>query len=268
MEETDRFISELGSLIRSYNPFATERELKILLTAHSEVNSKSKVDYNYPRKSINDLARKHYQNEAILKHELINFFLQQGKNDEVVFFEYGIEDSRADLCRVSGHSIAYEIKTELDDFSRLEKQLNDYSKGFDYTYVVLPKSRFESVNTLIPDLSGVITYTYKKDEFTFAYRKAGVRNSTSITSQVASLTACDLKHLLALSGHNTDRLNRRSLEEVIFSIYGNKPQRFNFLFKKLLKEKFTIQWTFLKDNFVETLPLDTQTTFQKMIKLR
>ena len=50
--------------------------------------------------------------------------------------EFRIGKSRADVAILNGTSTVYEVKSEYDSFDRLDSQLDDYKKVFDYIFVV------------------------------------------------------------------------------------------------------------------------------------
>ncbi len=54
-------------------------------------------------------------------------------------------NSRADVVILNGTSTVYEIKSDFDSFDRLDNQLSDYRRIFDYIYVVTSKARVSSV---------------------------------------------------------------------------------------------------------------------------
>lgn len=70
--------------------------------------------------------------------------------------ELSAGDSVADIVVLNGASTAYEIKTDLDQFSRLPHQVADYAKCFDKVVVVTSSSRAEAALELVPAVHGVI----------------------------------------------------------------------------------------------------------------
>lgn len=88
------------------------------------------------RKTINNLVMGYYPNEATIKANFIDKVLFPLNPANISIFELPIGNSRVDMCKVNGHSAAYEIKTDLDTFDRLEGQLSDYFDVFETVYVV------------------------------------------------------------------------------------------------------------------------------------
>ncbi|WP_416242036.1 hypothetical protein [Bifidobacterium pseudocatenulatum] len=46
------------------------------------------------------------------------------------FWQLHVAESIADLVMINGHGAVYEIKSDLDSFERLNRQINDYFKVF------------------------------------------------------------------------------------------------------------------------------------------
>lgn len=62
-----------------------------------------------------------------------------------------ISNSKADFVMINGKGVVYEIKTDLDNFQRLQSQINDYYKVFSYVNVVVGKKQVERVKELLKD---------------------------------------------------------------------------------------------------------------------
>lgn len=79
-----------------------------------------------------------YRNEYYYKNTLLNLLLIEKHNLETTtaLTEVRIGKSKADFILINGKAIVYEIKTELDNFDRLENQINDYYKAFSQVCVV------------------------------------------------------------------------------------------------------------------------------------
>ena len=78
-----------------------------------------------------------YPCEYIYKNTLfLDIIEKYGLEDTVVLNEFRVGASKADLTMLNGEIKIYEIKTELDDLSKLSKQLTDYQKIADKVYIV------------------------------------------------------------------------------------------------------------------------------------
>ena len=91
-----------------------------------------------------------------IREPLFTFFdIKLGK---VRFLEeMHIGRSRADIMMVTDDAITgLEIKSDVDSFSRLNKQVLDYDDYFDYNYIVIGKRHLKCVEEHIPESWGVI----------------------------------------------------------------------------------------------------------------
>ena len=117
-------------------------------------------------KHIYSILVKFYPNEYIYKNEFLNKWLlkELGVSDSVVFNEFRVGNAVADLVMFNGNSKVFEIKTLLDNDTRLSNQLLEYSKIFNEVYLVIPASKL--TNYLEIDTSvGLITYNEENSKF-------------------------------------------------------------------------------------------------------
>lgn len=94
-----------------------------------------------------------HRNEYCYKNTLLNTLLVNHPSHSLkntsALTEITVHKSKPDFVLINGKSVVYEIKTELDNFERLESQLNDYYKAFDNVVVITDKN---SINSLYPRL--------------------------------------------------------------------------------------------------------------------
>jgi hypothetical protein len=213
---------------------------------------------------INDIVFKYYPNEIFVKYNLIKDWIS--KNNDTVLFEFNSGGSRVDLCRINGNSYAYEIKTEFDDFSRLDKQINDYAKIFEYVYVVTTKNRWDSISQKIPDFCGVILYQVSKNGEFKKWTKKKSQKSPYLSSmdQIGVMTSDDIRFILRKKGLNVP-LIRKERESLLINNF--KANSINKLFKEVLKKKYQSQWNDTRTNFESILPIDIQSYFHNPLDL-
>lgn len=65
-------------------------------------------------------------------------------------------EGRADVAAVNGAMYGYEIKGSTDTTARLEKQVGDYERIFDYCFVVVAENHLKKVRDIIPRNWGVM----------------------------------------------------------------------------------------------------------------
>lgn len=98
-------------------------------------------------------------NERRIKTLLTRHIKQNGwRRTDALISEYFVERAsrRADLVAVNGHLTAYEIKSDLDQLSRLVGQLAVYSKYFEEVIVVCTQKHLDSVIKLAEPTVGVM----------------------------------------------------------------------------------------------------------------
>lgn len=107
---------------------------------------------------------KHYRCEYVYKNEIVRHLVRSFRKSDhtVVFNEFRVADSIADLAMFNGESKAFEIKTEYDSTKRLPKQICAYSRVFDKCYVVAPEEKLSLYMSTIDDSTGIILFTYDK----------------------------------------------------------------------------------------------------------
>ena len=129
---------------------------------HSERNSAENITYlNYLQQMYRSLARS-YRCEYVYKNEVIHHLIQlYGTRSSVIFNEFRVGSSVADLAFFNGESRAFEIKTEFDSDKRLHKQLQDYCRLFDKCYLVIPEEEYDHYATVVEGGIGIILLSFR-----------------------------------------------------------------------------------------------------------
>ena len=94
-----------------------------------------------------------YRNEYYFKNTVFNQLLIE-KHDlysTAALTELPIADSKVDFVMINGKGVAYEIKTDLDNFNRLESQIEDYYKVFCYVNVVVGYKNYKKIKEVLKD---------------------------------------------------------------------------------------------------------------------
>ena len=92
--------------------------------------------------------------------------------------------SKVDLAMFNGTSVAYEIKSDLDNVGRLETQLRDYSEMFDRIFVVTHQGQLTSLRANLAPHVGILVLT---DALSFRVE----RDATSNVDNVRTTTMVD-----------------------------------------------------------------------------
>ncbi|PLX68148.1 MAG: hypothetical protein C0603_08550 [Denitrovibrio sp.] len=202
-------------------------------------------------KFINELFLKYHINEKILKYMLVKDLISK---DETVVFEMNTLNSRVDICRINGQSYAYEIKSEYDSLKRLGKQLSDYSKLFEFVFVIVTVKHLEEAQLIIPLHCGIILY---KDGKLRTIKKATKSPLISPKEQLSHIHPSKFKYNFTYP-YDGDESSKAL--EAILTKYTNKT--INTRFKKILKSKYKEEWKFVRDNYTNILPIDVEAFFQ------
>ena len=144
-----RYLSQIFST--AFIKKIVEKEKADLFISKVSNHFKLKITNNTTNKEIikktyNQLS-KYYRCEYIYKNSLINYIIDHySTKNTSVFDEFSIASSKADLTLLNGDFKIFEIKTELDDFSRLPSQIADYQKVANKVNIVTTK---KNINKLI-----------------------------------------------------------------------------------------------------------------------
>lgn len=234
LRETAKQLYELYSTVLSESKLAS-----ILQTALGDFTPAFDSKYA-TRKAINDLVMSHYPNEATIKANFIDRVLYPLSPANISIFELPIGSSRVDMCKVNGHSAAYEIKTDLDTFDRLEGQLSDYFDVFETVYVVTSEKRWRELPDYVPDACGI--YSYSQDEKDGSYhfkaqRKAIKSSNLDSEKQLMVMPKRALCETFGVDGKGMSKpaIVQKCLAE-------NSQGKLNRLFKAYLKQRYGAYW--------------------------
>jgi len=127
-----------------YNNITNEFSLQSHLNENSLVISE-----------IYKFMAKNYRNEYFYQNTLFNKLLlgRHSLNTTTAISQLPIEKSIADFILINGKAVVYEIKTELDSFERLNSQLQNYYKAFNYATVVTCEKNYEKLKRILNDTS-------------------------------------------------------------------------------------------------------------------
>lgn len=236
---------EYNSLARSYNILDNYTTLKNLAQAYflgSSFDGYSKRDLHH---YINQELLKNYEGEETLKFALTRYF--KAKN-VIAAFEVSLLGSRADFIAINGDSKSFEIKSNLDSLVRIEKQANDYSKIFEYNYVVVGERHLHKIKDILPDHYGIWMLNNRNSIKKFS--NASISPYLDEFEQLKLFTKKELR-----KNFNTVDIPKILKENSAFEI--------NLILKKVLKMRYQKRWNFLITNYDEILPMNMQFFFSK-----
>jgi len=110
---------------------------------------------------------RHYRFEYVYKNAIAEkkFWGCHNLTTAFMLTEFRVADCKADTVIVNGTSHVYEIKTEMDDFTRLDSQLAAYFKVFDYITLVTEEKLFSVAEQYLPENVGILTLADKRYQF-------------------------------------------------------------------------------------------------------
>ncbi len=184
--------------------------------------------------------KKEYRNEYYYKNSLLNKLLLgvHSPRTTTALTEVPIAKSKADFILVNGKAIVYEIKTDLDNFDRLDRQINDYYKAFSrVTVVTSEKNENEVKERLQHSPVGVYVLTSRGQ---LSLKKEAEENKESLSKTVMF-----------------NVLRKNEYEKVLIESYGVLPNVSQFEYYRKCQELF------------EALPdEEAYSKFLEVIKLR
>ncbi len=235
-------LSEAQALFDGYTTPQSEGMLRSLV--ESSLGPQPIVDDSpcSVRSFINELLMRCYPNESAIKASFVDDIILKQTARAVSIFELPVGDSRADFCKVNGHSAAYEIKTDLDTFYRLEKQLSDYYDVFDYVYVITSDARWQSLPDYVPDGCGIYSYHQKRNgRYAFTLRQRSMLNHELDSEKQLSIMP---KRDLVIESGLDSRWPKESLVAECMDRYSGRT--INTMFKSYLKRRYGNRWEYFK----------------------
>jgi hypothetical protein len=119
-----------------------------------------------------------YRNEYIYKNVIANKILlgKHSLNTSHLLTEFRVGKCKADVVVLNGTSTAYEIKSEFDSFTRLEKQVQSYLEIFDHVNVITSNVQVTKLKNVLPDKVGILVLTNRNTISTIRESEANKKN--------------------------------------------------------------------------------------------
>ena len=131
-------------------------------------------------------------NDKSIRKILISYL--QAQNREIrIYQEKSIGTSICDVMAVTDKLTGYEIKSDCDNYSRLDEQIKAYNKFFDENYIVVSDKHLKSAFSRVPGFWGIICI--RENDITVE-RKASQNIIVSRRKQLSVLWKIELKNLL------------------------------------------------------------------------
>lgn len=236
--------TQANNLARSYSPLLYMKKLRELLESvvtDADFSHHDKYDLH---QVVNNLLTVNYQGEEIIKYQIAKKYLFK---DNTAAFEVKVGKSRADFASINGVSRCYEIKTKLDNLSKLVKQAEDYSSVFEYNTVILDKRHLAQALKDLPNEFGIMLIEKRGLKH---FRRAIKNTNICSRCQLEMFTANELRTFFGPTNGN-----------VKFILNTHTASQINTIFKQALKRRYKSRWDFVRANHETILPIDFQFFF-------
>lgn len=120
-------------------------------------------------------------------------YIQTIYHEVRIYQEKSIGAAICDVMAVTDKLIGFEIKSDADNYERLERQIGFYNQYLDENYIVVGKSHLASVYDRVPDFWGIICIC---EDDVIPERKAKNNTGVNRRSQLSVLWKLELKNLL------------------------------------------------------------------------
>lgn len=150
--------------------------------------------------------------------EPLFFFLEEEYGKNRIIEEKAMGKSRADVVMITEDAIyGLEIKSDADTYVRLESQVKDYDKFYDYNYVVVGSSHAAHIKEYVPDYWGIITVDELNGQPDFyIYRQPESNPKVKLKKQMSILWKPELSYIQA--ENNMPKYKDKSKDFVIGKI--------------------------------------------------
>jgi hypothetical protein len=109
--------------------------------------------FAWAQKKLAGSYRSEYFYKSILVEKIVRGV--HSPNTMAVYSEFRVGLSRADLVLINGDATVYEIKTEMDDLSKAEKQVAEYFSCFKKVVFVVDERHIDGVIAILPRQVGI-----------------------------------------------------------------------------------------------------------------
>jgi hypothetical protein len=147
------------------------------------------------------LRREGYRHEYIYKAALTQKILlgKHSLQTASMLNEFRVGECKADLAILNGTATVYEVKSERDSLSRLERQVNAYMTVFAKVYVIAADDHIESVARTVPSCVGVL-HLNRRHQISTVQEAADEPERTSPAAIFDSIRSEEARMILRLHG--------------------------------------------------------------------
>lgn len=136
----------------------------------------------------------------------------EGRSDTSIIHELKIPrpSARVDLAVVNGKLCGFEIKSDVDSFSRLPRQIDSFNRVFDEMYVVTTGRRVAAIKKKVPEWWGIAVPVKSRNKTAFRRVKKSKKNPQASDSAILHmLNRKELIEILELNGLAKGRRSKK-----------------------------------------------------------
>jgi hypothetical protein len=166
------------------------------------------------------LKREGFRHEYIYKAALIHKILlgTHSLQTSSMLNEFRVCDCKADLVILNGTATVYEVKSERDSLSRLERQLSAYTKVFGQVFVIAAESHIDEVRQAIPEEIGILQLT-RRHQISTLREAADRRENTSPAAIFDSIRTIEARAILLSQGVSIPHVPNTILNSVLRQLF-------------------------------------------------
>ena len=176
-------------------------------------------------------------------------FLEERYGKIRILEEKQMGRSRADVVMVTEEFlVGIEIKSDADTYARLERQVRDYNRFFDYNYVAAGSTHGGHIEEHVPEWWGIITVEQWGDRVDFYVLREGKENpAVDWKGKLGLLWRPELVHIQEVNG--MPRYRDKGKRFVIDKILERVPRK--RLGRQISEELFERDYTRIEETIRE-----------------
>jgi hypothetical protein len=162
------------------------------------------------------LKREGYRHEYIYKAALTHKILlgKHSLQTASMINEFRVGDCKADVAILNGTATVYEVKSERDSLTRLERQIAAYATVFAKVYVIAAESHIRAVANTVPDFVGMLCLN-SRHKITTLRDAADQPERTSPSAIFDSIRTEEARMILSSFGVSIPRVPNTELHAVL-----------------------------------------------------
>jgi len=136
--------------------------------------------------------------------------------------EFRVGSCKADIAILNGTATVYEIKSERDSLSRLQRQISEYRKVFPSIYVIAGENHIDGVVNCTSDDVGILQLS-KRHQITELRRAVDLPNRVCPTTILESIRTAEAKEILRALAVEVPMVPNTKMHGVLREIFATLP---------------------------------------------